>query len=137
MRRAQEPRLILQITGRGLNNRELDKLVGALGRSKATWRRALLLHDWLQSVGHHPDDRLCTTLIRYVVLPSQESSPFYTTISMTAPANREQLVAFGGARHRAGIYVAWKLPQESPMVASRIALQCIDCRIASSMLSGQ
>ena len=58
-----------QVTGRGLNNRELDKLVAALGRSKATWRRALMLHDWLQSIGHHPDDRLCTTLIRHVLLP--------------------------------------------------------------------
>ncbi len=60
--------LVLQVTGRGLNNRELDKLVAALGRSKATWRRALMLHDWLQSIGHHPDDRLCTTLIRHVLL---------------------------------------------------------------------
>lgn len=49
---------------RGLDNRELDKLVAALGRSKATWRRALLLHEWLLSMGHAPDDRLCTTLIR-------------------------------------------------------------------------
>ena len=55
---------MLQVTGRGLNNRELDKLFAALGRSKATWRRALVLHDWLLSIGHHPDDRLCTTLIR-------------------------------------------------------------------------
>jgi len=39
-----------------------------------------------------------------MLLPSQESSPCYTTISITAPANREQLVAFGGARHYAGIY---------------------------------
>ena len=29
-----------------------------------TWQRALLLHEWLQAVGHTPDDRLCTTLIR-------------------------------------------------------------------------
>jgi hypothetical protein len=46
------------------DNRELDKLVAALGRSKATWRRALMLHEWLLHVGHRPDDRLCTTLIR-------------------------------------------------------------------------
>lgn len=56
--------LILQVSAHRLNNKELDKLVGALGRSKVTWRRALLLHDWLQSIGHPPDDRLCTTLIR-------------------------------------------------------------------------
>ncbi len=49
---------------RGLDNRELDKLVAALGRSKATWRRALLLHEWLLALGHAPDDRLCTTLMR-------------------------------------------------------------------------
>jgi hypothetical protein len=54
----------MQVSMHGLDNRELDKLVGALGRSKATWRRALLLHEWLLSCGHAPDDRLCTTLIR-------------------------------------------------------------------------
>lgn len=46
------------------DNRELDKLVAALGRNKATWRRAILLHEWLLQVGHKPDDRLCTSLIR-------------------------------------------------------------------------
>ena len=49
---------------RQLDNRELDKLFAALGRNKATWRRALVLHEWLLSMGHIPDDRLCTTLIR-------------------------------------------------------------------------
>lgn len=47
-----------------LDNRELDKLFAALGRNKITWRRALVLHEWLLSMGHTPDDRLCTTLIR-------------------------------------------------------------------------
>ncbi len=51
-----------------LDNRELDKLVAALGRSKVTWRRALMLHEWLQELGHVSDDRLCTTLIRYTYL---------------------------------------------------------------------
>lgn len=45
-----------------LDNRELDKLVGALGRNKATWRRALVLSQWLQDSGHVLDDRLCTTV---------------------------------------------------------------------------
>lgn len=53
-----------QVPAGKLDNRELDKLVGALGRSRATWRRALLLHEWLLGLGHAPDDRLCTTLIR-------------------------------------------------------------------------
>lgn len=53
-----------QVDPRALDNRELDKLVAALGRSKATWRRALLLHEWLLALGHAPDDRLCTTLMR-------------------------------------------------------------------------
>jgi hypothetical protein len=53
-----------QVAAGKLDNRELDKLVGALGRSRATWRRALLLHEWLLGLGHAPDDRLCTTLIR-------------------------------------------------------------------------
>jgi hypothetical protein len=33
-----------------LDNRDLDKLFTALGRSKATWRRALVLHEWLIQV---------------------------------------------------------------------------------------
>jgi hypothetical protein len=45
-----------------LDNRELDKLVGTLGRNKATWRRALVLSQWLQDSGHVLDDRLCTTV---------------------------------------------------------------------------
>lgn len=45
-----------------LDNRELDKLVGALGRNKATWRRALVLLQWLQEARHTLDDRLCTTV---------------------------------------------------------------------------
>lgn len=49
---------------KALDNRELDKLLAALGRNKVTWRRALVLHEWLLSMGHIPDDRLCTTLIR-------------------------------------------------------------------------
>ena len=35
-----------------LDNRELDKLVAALGRSRATWRRALMLHEWRLAAGH-------------------------------------------------------------------------------------
>ena len=35
---------------RDSDNRELDKLVAALGRNKTTWRRALTLHEWLLQV---------------------------------------------------------------------------------------
>lgn len=52
------------VSSRHFDNRELDKLFAALGRNKVTWRRALMLHEWLLSMGHTPDDRLCTTLIR-------------------------------------------------------------------------
>lgn len=31
-----------------LDNRQLDKLVAALGRNRTTWRRALQLYEWLQ-----------------------------------------------------------------------------------------
>ncbi|KAG1667855.1 hypothetical protein FOA52_011043 [Chlamydomonas sp. UWO 241] len=51
-------------TGRRLDNWKLDKLVSQLGKSKATWRRALVLYEWLKDSGHKLDDRLCTTLIR-------------------------------------------------------------------------
>ena len=66
---------IAQVCARGLDNRELDKLVGALGRSKATWRRALLLHEWLLGMGHTPDDRLCTTLMRVCAQHGQVQQP--------------------------------------------------------------
>lgn len=36
------------------DNRELDKLVAALGRNKATWRRALQLHEWLLQARNAP-----------------------------------------------------------------------------------
>ena len=42
-----------KINRQKLDNRELDKLVAALGRSKTTWRRAIHLHEWLQ-VGTSP-----------------------------------------------------------------------------------
>jgi hypothetical protein len=45
-----------------LDIRELDKLVSTLGRNKATWRRSLVLSQWLQESGHVLDDRLCTTV---------------------------------------------------------------------------
>lgn len=46
-----------------LDNRELDKLVAALGRSKVTWRRAILLHEWLQvSVVANPVWTFCSML---------------------------------------------------------------------------
>lgn len=38
------------VTLRDSDNRELDKLVAALGRNKSTWRRALMLHEWLLEV---------------------------------------------------------------------------------------
>eukprot|EP00798_Chlamydomonas_sp_ICE-L_P012469 gene12469-15676_t len=47
-----------------LDNWKLDKLVASLGRNRATWRRALVLYEWLKDSGHDLDDRLCTTLIR-------------------------------------------------------------------------
>jgi len=47
-----------------LDNWKLDKLVAALGRSRTTWRRALMLYEWLRASNHALDDRLCTTLIR-------------------------------------------------------------------------
>ncbi|KAL6753429.1 hypothetical protein V8C86DRAFT_460184 [Haematococcus lacustris] len=47
-----------------LDNSKLDKLVTTLSRHRGTWRRVLLLYEWLKGCGHTLDDRLCTTLIR-------------------------------------------------------------------------
>jgi hypothetical protein len=46
----------------GLDNRELDKLMSAIGRNRSTWRRALVLFEWLKEAAHAMDDRLCTTV---------------------------------------------------------------------------
>ena len=73
------------------DNRELDKLVAALGRNKATWRRALLLHEWLLQQGHRPDDRLCTTLIRVCAQHGQAAAALALYDWMRRP------VAEGGA----------------------------------------
>lgn len=54
-----EPSLLLSYS---LNNWKLDKLIGQLGRNKATWRRSLVLYEWLKESGHQLDDRLCTTV---------------------------------------------------------------------------
>ncbi len=45
-----------------LDNWKLDKLVLSLSANAATWRRALLLFEWLKAAGHQLDDRLCTTV---------------------------------------------------------------------------
>eukprot|EP00210_Caulerpa_lentillifera_P005747 g5494.t1 len=74
-----------------LDNRELDKLVSQLGKNKTTWRRALMLHEWLVVAGHVPDDRLCTTLIRVCGQHGQTFSALSVYEWMKA------LPVFGGA----------------------------------------
>eukprot|EP00775_Hariotina_reticulata_P008334 gene8334-8519_t len=74
-----------------LDNRQLDKLVGTLGRNKATWRRAVVLLQWLQDIGHVLDDRLCTTLIRVCSEHGQAQMALSVYDWMKAPA------AVGGA----------------------------------------
>ena len=83
---------------RRLDNRELDKLVAALGRSKATWRRALLLHEWLLSAGHAPDARLCTTLLRVCAQHGQAVTALGLYDWMRAP------LAEGGAALSPTVY---------------------------------
>lgn len=80
------------------DNRELDKLVGALGRSKATWRRALVLHEWLLQIGHKADDRLCTTLIRVCAQHGQAVTALSLYEWMRTP------VASGGAGLECTVY---------------------------------
>ncbi|WIA14814.1 hypothetical protein OEZ85_003296 [Tetradesmus obliquus] len=81
-----------------LDNRELDKLVGTLGRNKATWRRALVLSQWLQDSGHVLDDRLCTTLIRVCSEHGQAMTALSVYEWMKAPA------AAGGAALSPTVY---------------------------------
>ncbi len=49
---------------RRLSNRGLDRLLCALGRSRATWRRALMVLEWLKASGFNVDARLATTVVR-------------------------------------------------------------------------
>lgn len=46
------------------HGKKLDQLVAQLGRSKATWRRALVLYEWLKDGPQSMlmDARLCTTV---------------------------------------------------------------------------
>mmetsp|Transcript_8498 Transcript_8498/g.24365 ORF Transcript_8498/g.24365 Transcript_8498/m.24365 type:complete len:757 (-) Transcript_8498:177-2447(-) len=44
-------------------NKNIDRLVSKLGKSRKLWRRVLVLHEWLLLVGHQPDNRLCTTIM--------------------------------------------------------------------------
>ena len=53
--------------------------------AQETWQRALVLHDWLQAVGHTPDDRLCTTLIRVCAQHGQASTALGLYDWMRAP----------------------------------------------------
>eukprot|EP00983_Pelagomonas_calceolata_P042822 1138666-Pelagomonas_calceolata.AAC.6 len=48
-----------------LDNWRLDKLVATLGRSRSTWRRSLVLYEWLKASNKPLDDRLCTTVLPY------------------------------------------------------------------------
>ena len=53
--------------------------------AQETWQRALVLHEWLQAVGHTPDDRLCTTLIRVCAQHGQASTALALYDWMRAP----------------------------------------------------
>jgi len=44
-----------------------------------------VLHEWLQAVGHTPDDRLCTTLIRVCAQHGQASTALSLYDWMRAP----------------------------------------------------
>lgn len=81
-----------------LDNRDLDKLVAQLGRNKATWRRALVLYEWLQESHHTLDDRLCTTLIRVCADHGQAVSALSVYEWMRAP------VQAGGGSLRPTVY---------------------------------
>ncbi|GAX83171.1 hypothetical protein CEUSTIGMA_g10597.t1 [Chlamydomonas eustigma] len=69
-----------------LNNRKLDRLVSKLGRSKDTWRRSLVLFEWLKTIGHVMDDRLTTTVMRLCADNGDPSSALAIYNWMQAPA---------------------------------------------------
>ncbi len=57
----------LPVSATGLsreNNAALDRIIGTMAKHRATWRRSVLLFDWLVEHGHDVDERLCATVIR-------------------------------------------------------------------------
>jgi pentatricopeptide repeat protein len=122
------------------DNRELDKLVAALGRSKATWRRALVLHEWLLAIGHKADDRLCTTLIRVCAQHGQASTALALYDWMRRP------VSLGGGGLQCTVYT-YTAAMRAALSASHLdrALAVwgdaeadnaheIDCRLCTTMI---
>ncbi|KAK9833369.1 hypothetical protein WJX84_000847, partial [Apatococcus fuscideae] len=128
-----------RMKGVRLNNRELDKLVNNLGRNPATWRRSLLLHTWLQDLGHRPDARLCTSLIKVASSHGQGSTAL--SIYEWMRAKREEGgAALQGTVHtytvamRAGL-AANMLPQALKVWDDAIATGCQpDCRMCTALL---
>lgn len=122
------------------DNRELDKLVAALGKSKTTWRRALVLHEWLQSIGHKADDRLCTTLIRVCAQHGQASTALGIYDWMRQPSEQ------GGSRLHCTVYTytaAMRAALAGNMLDKAIAVwedaekeghRDIDCRLCTTFI---
>lgn len=122
------------------DNRELDKLVAALGRNKTTWRRALLLHEWLLAIGYQPDDRLCTSLIRVCAQHGQFATALAIYDWMTAYPEE------GGAGMRATVFTytaAMRAALSGNMVDRALAVwadaeadvHCeADCRLATTFI---
>ncbi len=73
-----------------LDNWKLDKLVLSLSANKATWRRSMVLFEWLKGVGHAMDDRLCTTVRPWCTLLddalAQPSAQFPSHSAMPVPS---------------------------------------------------
>lgn len=55
------------------HNLSLDKVILALGKHRATWRRAIMLYEWLVENEHEFDDRLCASVIRICIKRGQSS----------------------------------------------------------------
>lgn len=53
------------VTGLGPeDNAALDRIIGTMAKHGGTWRRSVMLFDWLVEHGHDVDERLCATVIR-------------------------------------------------------------------------
>lgn len=46
------------------HNASLDRIIATMSKHRATWRRSILLFDWLVQHGYEVDERLCGTVIR-------------------------------------------------------------------------
>ena len=85
-----------------ITSRQMDQLITRLGKTRTTWRRCLVLFEWLKALPSPSsifDERLCATLIRICSRHDDAVTALYIYEWSTAS------VKAGGAGHSSTIYI--------------------------------